>query len=148
LSRSASTDNVAVSRYTISRGGTPIASVAGTVTSFTDVALAGSTAYTYTITATDAAGNSSTPSSGAQATTPAAVPPSDTAKPSIPTGLTATAAVDEIDLDPIASCQASSPQLGSKSWPFRQTPQTRLSAFRMQWPIAFIGLLPAARLRA
>ena len=51
-------------------------------------------------------------------------------------------------LDPIGSCQASSPQLGSKSWPLRHTPQTRLSALRMQWPSAFIFDFPAARLRA
>ena len=51
-------------------------------------------------------------------------------------------------LDPIGSCQASAPQLGSKSWPLRQTPQTMLRALRMQWPRAFILVLPAARLRA
>src|ERR1017187_7252032 len=54
----------------------------------------------------------------------------------------------ELDLDPIGSCQASTPQSGSKSAPFRQTPQTMLRALRMQWPRAFILLLPAARLRA
>ncbi len=52
------------------------------------------------------------------------------------------------ELDPIGSCQAPSPQVGSKSCPLRQTPQTMLSAFRMQWPRAFILLLPAARFRA
>jgi hypothetical protein len=36
------------------------------------------------------------------------------------------------ELDPIVLCQASSPQLGSKSWPFRQTPQTMLRALRIQ----------------
>jgi hypothetical protein len=51
-------------------------------------------------------------------------------------------------LDPIGSCQASTPQLGSKSRPLRQTPQTMLSALRMQWPSAFILDLPAARFRA
>ena len=51
-------------------------------------------------------------------------------------------------LDPIGSCQASTPQLGSKSRPLRQTPQTMLSALRMQWPSAFIFDLPAARFRA
>jgi serine/threonine protein kinase len=35
-------------------------------------------------------------------------------------------------LDPIASCQASRPQRGSKSCPLRHTPQTRLRALRMQ----------------
>ncbi len=51
-------------------------------------------------------------------------------------------------LDPIGSCQASTPQSESKSAPFPQTPQTMLSALRMQWPRAFIFDLPAARLRA
>src|ERR1035437_701536 len=40
------------------------------------------------------------------------------------------------------------PHVGSKSAPLRQTPQTMLSALRMQWPSAFILDLPAARLRA
>jgi hypothetical protein len=35
-------------------------------------------------------------------------------------------------LDPIGSCQALAVQLGSKSCPLRQTPQTMLSALRMQ----------------
>jgi len=51
-------------------------------------------------------------------------------------------------VDPIASCQQVDPQVGSKSAPLRQTPQTMLSAFRMQWPSAFILDLPADRFRA
>jgi hypothetical protein len=54
----------------------------------------------------------------------------------------------ERNLDPIGSCQASTPQSGSKSAPFRQTPQTMLRALRMQWPSAFIFDLPAARFLA
>lgn len=52
------------------------------------------------------------------------------------------------DLDPMGSCQVPDPQEGSKSAPLRQTPQTRLRALRMQWPRAFIRLLPAARFRS
>ena len=37
---------------------------------------------------------------------------------------------------------------GSQSASLRQTPQTRLRALLMQWPRAFILLLPAARLRS
>ena len=54
----------------------------------------------------------------------------------------------EQGLDPIGSCQGREPQSGSKSWPLRQTPQTMLKALLMQWPRAFILLLPASRLRA
>jgi len=56
--------------------------------------------------------------------------------------------LDELVLDPIGSCQAPFCQFGSKSIPLRQTPQTRLRALAMQWPMAFIFVLPAARLRA
>jgi chitodextrinase len=55
------TDNVGVTRYDIARGGTVIGSVlqpaSGNVT-FTDSGLAPSTAYSYVVTAFDAAGNS------------------------------------------------------------------------------------------
>lgn len=50
-------------------------------------------------------------------------------------------------LDPMGPCQAGLPPRGSKSRPERHTPHTMLSALRMQWPSAFIGLLPACRLR-
>ncbi len=50
--------------------------------------------------------------------------------------------------DPIRSCQVPDPQAGSKSAPLRQTPQTMPRALRMQWPMAFILLLPASRFRA
>jgi len=56
-----STDNVGVTRYDIARGGTVVGTVpqpaSGTVT-FTDSGLAPSTAYSYVVTAFDAAGNS------------------------------------------------------------------------------------------
>ena len=57
-------------------------------------------------------------------------------------------AEEEGALDPIGPCQALEPQSGSQSAPLRHTPQTRLSALDMQWPRAFILLLPAARLRS
>ena len=40
------------------------------------------------------------------------------------------------------------PRSGSNAVPLRQTPQTMARALRMQWPSAFMGLLPAARLRS
>jgi hypothetical protein len=55
VSWTASTDNFAVTRYAISRGGTPLAVVNGTVTTFTDRSTTASTAYAYTVKALDAA---------------------------------------------------------------------------------------------
>lgn len=65
----AATDNIAVTRYTVARGATTVYD--GTATTFTDTGLTNGTAYTYTLTAYDAAGNtktatvSATPASGA-----------------------------------------------------------------------------------
>ncbi|MFD0670846.1 GH32 C-terminal domain-containing protein [Cohnella sp. GCM10027633] len=55
LSWTASTDNVGVTGYSIFRNGTQVGS--STTTSYTDTGLTASTAYTYTVKATDAAGN-------------------------------------------------------------------------------------------
>jgi chitodextrinase len=81
---SASTDNVGVTGYKVYRNGSQIATSA--TTSYTDTGLSPSTTYSYTVSAYDAAGNSSSQSSPpATATTP------DNTPPSVPTGLTATA---------------------------------------------------------
>ena len=59
LSWTASTDNVAVTGYKVFRNGgtTPIATIGGT--SYSDTGLSASTTYNYTVSAFDAAGNSS-----------------------------------------------------------------------------------------
>jgi len=88
LSWTAATDNVGVTGYNVYRGGTLIATT-GAVTTFQNTGLAPSTTYSYTVRALDAAGNLSSPSSSASATTQA---PPDTTAPSTPTGLIATAA--------------------------------------------------------
>jgi RHS repeat-associated protein len=88
---------VGVTGYTVTRG-TIVTAVSGTTTSFVDATTAPSTAYAYTVTATDAAGNASSPSSGAAVTTPAATPPPDTTKPTVPTALAATAGAGSISL--------------------------------------------------
>lgn len=82
----ASTDNIAVTGYTISRNGAPI----GTATSptYTDVTAAGGVAYTYQVAAYDAANNKSAGTS-ASVTTPQAA---DTQPPTAPTNLSAAAA--------------------------------------------------------
>ncbi|HEX2784516.1 MAG TPA: DUF4038 domain-containing protein [Ilumatobacteraceae bacterium] len=87
LSWSASTDNVGVTGYKVFRGGTQIAT--STTTSFQDTGLTSGTAYSYTIAASDAAGNNSAQSTSATGSTNG-VP--DTSAPTVPTGLQATAA--------------------------------------------------------
>jgi chitodextrinase len=86
LSWSAATDNVGVVGYNIYRGGTLIAT--RTVTNFQNTGLSAFTTYSYTVQAYDAAGNVSTLSASASATTQ---PVPDTTAPSTPAGLTATA---------------------------------------------------------
>jgi chitodextrinase len=84
LSWSASTDNVGVTGYRIYRNGSQITTTAGT--SYQDTGRSPSTTYTYRVAAYDAAGNVSTQSSQASATTPA-LP--DTKTPTVPKGLKA-----------------------------------------------------------
>ncbi|HUS26104.1 MAG TPA: DUF4082 domain-containing protein [Nevskiaceae bacterium] len=73
LSWTASTDNVGVASYEIFRGGTSIGST--TLTSYGDATVSAGTAYTYTVRAKDAAGNTSAVSGSATATTPTNTPP-------------------------------------------------------------------------
>jgi chitinase len=87
LAWAAATDNVGVTRYTIQRDGTALATVAGNTTSYSDTTVAPATTYTYTIVAFDVAGNASSPSSPVTVTTPS-VP--DTSPPTAPTNLTGT----------------------------------------------------------
>ena len=91
LSWNASTDNVAVTGYRVYRNGTQVGTLtvsaphSGTV-NYTDTnSLQGSTTYTYTVRAYDAASNLSGQSNQATVTTP------DTIAPSVPTGLSGTA---------------------------------------------------------
>ena len=73
---SASTDNVDVAGYRIYRGGVQIAT--SNVTSYKNMGLTPSTAYSYTVLAYDAAGNESGQSSSVSATTQALAPSTDT----------------------------------------------------------------------
>ena len=83
LSWSASSDNVGVTGYTITRGGVSLGTVAGT--SYTDFGLSPSTGYSYVVTALDAVGNASV-----GATSSATTPALDAIAPSAPGTLTAT----------------------------------------------------------
>ena len=78
LSWTASTDNVAVVGYNVYRDGVKIATTATTM--YSNTGLAAATTYAYTVTAFDAAGNTSTPSTSASGTTAAAL---DTTPPTV-----------------------------------------------------------------
>ena len=67
LAWTASTDNVAVTGYKVFRNGTQVGTA--TTNSYSDTGLTASTAYSYTVSAYDAAGNNSAQSSSASATT-------------------------------------------------------------------------------
>lgn len=69
LSWSASSDNVGVTGYTVLRNGQAIGSASGTT--YTDTTAAPSTSYTYTVRASDAAGNVSAASAPESVQTPA-----------------------------------------------------------------------------
>ena len=93
LTWSPATDDVGVIGYRLYRDGQLL--VTATDTSYTDRGVAGSTTYSYAVQALDAAGNVSGLSAAAAVATPAAP---DTASPSTPAGLIATAAADRVDL--------------------------------------------------
>ena len=98
----ASTDNVGVTGYKIFRNGTQVGTSASP--NYADTGLSPSTTYSYTVSAFDAAGNSSPQSGTASATTGAVTPPSDTTAPSVPTTVTATTiSSSQINLTWIAS---------------------------------------------
>lgn len=93
LSWTAATDNVGVTAYNVFRGSTKVGTTA--TTTFTDGGVKASTTYTYTVTAVDAAGNTSAASSGLRVTTP---PPPDTKPPSAPKALKATVSAGKVVL--------------------------------------------------
>lgn len=88
LTWTASTDDVGVAGYRVSRNGVLLPGTP-TGTSFTDPDLAAGT-YTYTVVALDAAGNVSGASNSASVTVPTAQqpPPADTTAPTVPTNFT------------------------------------------------------------
>ena len=75
-----STDNVGVAGYNIIRNGVVIVTVGGSTTTFGDGTVSANTIYRYTVTAFDAAGNTSAPSNELAVTTP---PLSDTQLPTV-----------------------------------------------------------------
>ena len=89
VSWSASTDNVAVTGYGLYRNATSTGSTTATNATFSGLTCG--TAYTLAVDAYDAAGNRSAKTS-ITASTSACPPAADTQAPTVPTGLTATAA--------------------------------------------------------
>jgi hypothetical protein len=70
----ASSDNIAVTRYEILRNNTLVGSVPASALTYTDSSLNPGSTYTYSVKAFDAAGNSSSVSNAVQVTTPAVLP--------------------------------------------------------------------------
>ena len=83
-----STDNVGVSGYDVFQNGTKVNAAAVTDTTYTFAALTPATAYSITVKAKDAAGNTSAASTALSVTT---LTPPDTQAPTVPTGLVASA---------------------------------------------------------
>lgn len=90
LSWVAGSDNVGVAGYTIMRNGVQLIKTGTTATTYSDTTVLPGTQYSYQVSTYDAAGNVSTGSNTASATTPA-LPVADTTAPSVPTGLVAVA---------------------------------------------------------
>lgn len=88
LSWTASTDNIGVTGYSVTRNGSPLAQV-GNVTTYSDTTALPNMQYTYQVTARDAAGNNSSASNTASVTTPTVA---DTQAPTKPSSLSASAA--------------------------------------------------------
>ena len=74
VSWGAATDNVGVTGYRVFRGGVPIDLVPGGTLSYLDRTALSDTTYIYTVAASDAVGNESAASTGAQVTTPSPSP--------------------------------------------------------------------------
>jgi chitodextrinase len=95
LKWNASTDNVGVKGYSLTRNGVPLTTVTG-VTTYTDTAVLPNTAYEYQVAAYDAANNKSSASAKVSVKTPAMV---DVQVPSVPSSLSATGiSTTQIDL--------------------------------------------------
>jgi cellulose 1,4-beta-cellobiosidase len=84
LTWNTSTDNVGVTGYDVYRNGTLLGT--STADHYSDTGLTANTAYSYTVSAYDAAGNTSAQSTALQVTTAAP----DTTPPTVPTGLAKT----------------------------------------------------------
>ena len=96
LSWTASTDNVGVTEYHIFRNGTQVGT--STTTSYTDNGLLSNNKYTYYVTAQDATGNGSTPSSSVSVTTPVEQCPCSIWQDGTPTGASDSPDTNSVEL--------------------------------------------------
>jgi hypothetical protein len=115
LTWTASTDNVAVTAYDVYRNGaaSPLTSVNGSITAYSDTTVAPATTYSYVLKARDAVGNVSQPSNTATVTTTS--PPGN--PPAVPTGLQASAGDGSVALSWNASSGATSYNLKRSTSP-------------------------------
>jgi chitodextrinase len=133
LSWRAATDNVGVTRYRVYRNGVQLASVSAT--SYADTGLQPATAYSYTVAAYDGAGNGSSQSAAASATTKATP---DTQAPTAPTDVVAAAAsASQIDV----SWSAASDNVGVRG--YRVYRDGALAASPTGTQVSITGLAPA-----
>ena len=88
LTWGASTDNVGVVKYRLYRNNVVVKDVTAPGTATTDTGLTASTAYTYKVSALDAADNESQKSAALVISTPSDQLPPDNTKPSVPAGIT------------------------------------------------------------
>jgi chitodextrinase len=110
LAWTASTDNIGVSGYRISRNSTVLGSVSSGARKFTDPTAAAATKYTYTVVALDYSGNVS-PAASVTIATPT-TGDSDTSAPTAPTNLKATAALTSTASSVSLTWSASSDNVG------------------------------------
>ena len=103
LSWQAASDNTGVSGYDILRNNALIASVGGSVLSYTDSGLTAATAYSYKVRAQDTAGNLSPLSTALTVTTASISNAADTQAPSTPAGLKGLRALSSSRLSESAS---------------------------------------------
>ncbi|MCR8643422.1 glycosyl hydrolase family 18 protein [Paenibacillus sp. N1-5-1-14] len=89
LAWNASTDNVGVTGYTLYQGTTVVANVSGSTLTYNHTGLTSDTTYTYTVKASDAAGNVSAASNQLSVKTSTTGTP-DTQAPSVPINVTVT----------------------------------------------------------
>ena len=111
LSWDASSDNVGVESYSVFDDGVAVTTTTEAAAALTNLAIG---SHTFTVTATDAAGNESAPSSAAAATVE---PPPDTTAPSTPSGVEAA-----VDLDGVVEVTwtASTDDVGVLSYEVRE----------------------------
>jgi chitodextrinase len=134
LAWDASSDNIGVAEYRVTRNGSLVATVNGGTT-YTDSGLTPNTAYTYTILAKDEAGNTS----AASAPLAVSTNPIDTIPPTAPSGLTA---ASKSDTGVALSWTASTDNVGVTAYEILRGTQTIATVDGSKTTYADSGLAP------